>query len=160
MIDKFLKGLRNYLNAFTNEPPVSHLVGEWSSGNDPSSNEPLIRFIYDRKAFSRDQVKHSAFMPLKNKSTGRFETSVFRVFGLASGEIVELSRSARQDKQPKAAAHNKYQHIPEIGLQLDPNNEPERHADIIGWPHEKFEQIDLAQKLAAFSDLERYEDNN
>ena len=36
-----------------------------------------------------------------------------------------------------------------VGLRLKPDNVPERHAEIVGWPQAKDEQLSLAQQLAA-----------
>ena len=38
-------------------------------------------------------------------------------------------------------------------LQIEPDNEPPRHANIIGWPDEKEKQKSIAQELAARSSL-------
>jgi len=37
----------------------------------------------------------------------------------------------------------------DVGLNVRPDNVPERHAAIIGWPAQKDEQLSLAQRLAA-----------
>lgn len=37
----------------------------------------------------------------------------------------------------------------DVGLGVRPDNVPERHAAIIGWPDQKDEQLSLAQRLAA-----------
>ncbi len=39
------------------------------------------------------------------------------------------------------------------GLRLNPDNVPERHADIVGWPQAKDEQLSLAQELAEVAAL-------
>ena len=43
------------------------------------------------------------------------------------------------------------QNIESIGLVVVPDNIPERHANIVGWPSEKDKQISLAQELAAMA---------
>jgi len=41
----------------------------------------------------------------------------------------------------------------DVGLDVRPDNVPERHAAIIGWPEQKDEQISLAQQLAEAATL-------
>ncbi|MFZ1060418.1 MAG: hypothetical protein WAP47_14630 [Candidatus Rokuibacteriota bacterium] len=41
----------------------------------------------------------------------------------------------------------------DVGLDVRPDNVPERHAAIIGWPEQKDKQISLAQRLAAAAAL-------
>lgn len=41
----------------------------------------------------------------------------------------------------------------DVGLNVRPDNVPERHAAIIGWPGRKDEQLSLAQRFAAASAL-------
>ena len=39
--------------------------------------------------------------------------------------------------------------VRKLGLEVDPDNVPPRHASIIGWPNEKDAKMSLAQVLAA-----------
>jgi len=41
----------------------------------------------------------------------------------------------------------------EMDLDVDPDNNPPRHADIVGWPQEKSERMLIAQELAAKATL-------
>lgn len=41
----------------------------------------------------------------------------------------------------------------DVGLDVRPDNVPERHAAIVGWPERKDEQLSLAQRLAAVATL-------
>jgi len=154
---KFLRGFWYYLNAYLARRAVSNLVEGWTPKDKPMPNEPLARYIYSNRDFGAERVKRRAFMPRKKAETDRLETSIFRVFGLSSEDVIELSKLARQDKQAKAAAHHRVKHIHESSLELEADNTPERHANIIGWPEEKFEQLDRAEKLASKSSLERYD---
>jgi len=43
--------------------------------------------------------------------------------------------------------------ILENNLQIDPDNKPRRHANIIGWPELKEERKSIAQELAAKASL-------
>lgn len=46
----------------------------------------------------------------------------------------------------------------EIGLQVEPDEPPHRHANIQGWPENKPEKMSLAQQLAAGALLVIYPD--
>ena len=86
------------------------------------------------------------------------QTSVFRVFGLTREYIRHnLALTARQDKEAKCAGHFKIKNVLDVNLEIDPNNNPERHADIIAWPPEKEEQKSIAQELANCVDFEPYQ---
>ncbi len=126
----------------------------WKLNSSPSQSEPLARYIYSKSGFSNDRVKFRAFMPPPN--VGRLEVSVFRIIHLSSEGIMKLSGKARQDKKPKAVAHHIVKHIHENNLKLELDNNSERHANIIGWPKEKFEQQDIARKIAEKAKLEKY----
>lgn len=41
----------------------------------------------------------------------------------------------------------------DVGLGVRPDNVPERHAAIVGWPERKDEQLSLAQRLAETATL-------
>ncbi len=43
--------------------------------------------------------------------------------------------------------------ITSVGLQVEVDDTPPRHANIIGWPLEKDEWMSLAQQLATFATL-------
>lgn len=101
-------------------------------------------------------MKYRAFLPYSNSGSTRLETSIFRVINLSPNDISLLSDKARQDRKPKAIAHHTVRHIQEVNLELEPDNNPERHANIIGWPKEKHEQQDIARKLANKARLEKY----
>ncbi len=79
---------------------------------------------------------------------GRSETSVFRVVGLDDNELRGLGREIRPDRTLKGIANIQADIVYGADLQFDPDNTPERHANIIGWPNDKADQKELAQELA------------
>lgn len=95
-------------------------------------------------------------MPYYNKGSERLETSVFCVEDLTHDDVKSLSLAARSDNSAKAVAHHQASDIHESSLVLKINNEPERHANIVSWPNEKFEQLNLAEKLSSNARLEIY----
>jgi hypothetical protein len=167
LIKKFLKPLIRYLDVLFSSP--SEAVYQESSARaqinvgEPAPGEPLARFVYDSSGFGKNQstdasrIKAKAFLPLFNEKTSNFETSVFRVSGLSKKIIRdELSLTARSDKIPKGAGHIRVRHVLDAKLELDPNNIPERHANIVKWPTDKEDQKELAQELVNEAQCERY----
>lgn len=116
---------------------------------------PLSRFAFSRKWVSRAdgkfRLKYQAFMP--RSAHGRpLELSVFRVDGLSEEEIWTHARRyalppgrnihGRADVADKAIAASGR-------LQVDYDDSPPRHANVVGWPKERDEQLALAQDLAS-----------
>jgi hypothetical protein len=82
-------------------------------------------------------------------------TSVFHSVGLSPAEIADAGRRAVR------IAHGKEclgwgafiaKSVP-TELEIDYNNDPPRHANLVGWPAEKEGQYDLALVLAAAATL-------
>lgn len=84
------------------------------------------------------------------------ETSIFRVIRLQKQQIRSLSAKARTDKSPKGVGLLQAGDIYGTGLDIDPDNKPERHANIVSWPNEKEDRMMLAQELANAAVLEEY----
>jgi hypothetical protein len=113
----------------------------------PGRGEVLSRFIFSRRQFSPEQnrVKPTAFLPSKESR----ETSVFRTGGLEPAEIRRIGDQLGRDQALKAWGDVLAGAVFDIGLEVRPDNDPERHAAIVGWPEEKDQQLSLAQRLAA-----------
>jgi len=115
--------------------------------------ESLSRYILDT-AYIRSSdktVRHSAFMPSANG-----ETSVFRISGLADFEIWGigcLEVAQKRGKPLLGRADILALDVIENNLQIDPDNNPPRHANIVGWPEERSEQKLIALRLAANAQL-------
>jgi len=114
--------------------------------------DPLARYILSRNHFSRQnsRVKSAAFMPQN------LRLSVFQIKGLDENSIWEIGE-VYVAKPSKRTLHGRgdiiVSAVHQIGLGLSPDNEPPRHADIVGWPEGKSEQKLLAEELAADATL-------
>ena len=125
------------------------------SRNEVMSDEPLARFLFQRSHFSgMSRVKYGAFLPSKQG-----QTSVHRVFDLTHGEICGIGKEgvlARMEDQTKILygwAEVSVAHVEATGLEINPDDTPPRHANIIGWPAEKHEKKQIAIDLAAEATL-------
>lgn len=84
--------------------------------------------------------------------------SVFRIDGLQLEEIWEIGQrevidAMSQSRELKGIADVKALKVQENDLEIEPDNIPSRHANIIGWPEEKEKQKIIAQELAAEAKL-------
>lgn len=118
----------------------------------PGPREVLSRFIFSRSHFNLGQgrVKPGAFLPSRD-----LETSVFRTVELGQEEIRRIGDMVGElsGRSLKAWAEVLAGVVFDLGLGVRPDNVPERHAAIIGWPEQKDEQISLAQQLAEVAGL-------
>lgn len=110
---------------------------------------PLARFIKDRKHYSpvNKSVKPRAFMPPSD-----LKLSVFQIQDLADLQIWQLGDEHVSDSV-RARGDFTVSIVTQLGLNADPDDVPERHVNIIGWPEEKHEQKSIAQELAAKATL-------
>lgn len=149
---RYLTQLTSYLSGLFGNSTSTNSDNPRFANSDPVPGEPLTRFVYSRSHFGGGRVKQSAFLP--NHSG---ETSVFRVSALSREYIRDtLALTARQDVTAKCAGHISVRDVFTAKLSLDPNNTPERHANIVAWPSEKEEQKMRAQELANKAELELY----
>ena len=116
---------------------------------------PLSRFAFTRSWISRIgggfRFKYQAFMP--RAAHGRpLELLVFRVDGLNEEEIWTHAR--KYALPPGRNIHGRAD-MPQAAiaatdpLHVDYDDSPPRHANVVGWPKEKDEQLALAQDLAS-----------
>ncbi len=112
--------------------------------------EIFTRYITSKKHFSaeKNRVKHGAFTP--NRKDGNL--SVYRVKGLNRDEKLALGAKHIGDRM-KAIAELDGNAFLNKGLKIDPNNTPERHADIYNWPKAKEDIKIIAIELAARATL-------
>src|SRR5882762_178867 len=101
---------------------------------------------YHRGAAPR--VTERAFLPGPDGTT-----SVFRVDGLTDADIWQLA-----DEHVAGAPGGRHvvgtgtllaQAVTDVGLQTEADNDPPRHAAIVGWPDDKSDRKSRAQGLAA-----------
>lgn len=112
----------------------------------PHSGElPLTRFVYYRRLINQQRVKPGAFLP-----NGSGETSVFQTLDLDHAGIWDLARLGRQDRELRGRADFSEKDLgPPVNLDLDLDDFPERHGNLVGWPGEKDARKEVAQELAA-----------
>lgn len=113
------------------------------------SAERLSRFVLDSGKISASKVHYRVFLPSPSDGC----TSVFRIEGLTEVEVWELGHAEVATPSARSLhgrADVTVQQVVDSQLQVDPEPSSHvRHANIVGWPHEKPEQIRLAQLLAA-----------
>jgi hypothetical protein len=80
-------------------------------------------------------------------NTKNMQLSVFCTTGLT---VEEITNVARDNIPGKVYGHGLsfVAFIRGLGLSIDYDNEPEKHANVIGWPENKDGQKNLAQKLS------------
>ena len=117
-------------------------------------DEPLARFIRDKSYYrpSDRSIRHSAFMPASKDK----QVSVFRISGLAAPVIWEIGNryvAIPLGKLLLGRADIKVSDSLGIGLQVIPNDNPPRHANIGGWPEDSSKHKLLAMQLAEKASL-------
>lgn len=117
--------------------------------------ESLGRYLPEDSYFSRTQnaVRPKAFMPPTD-----LKLSVFRIDGLNLEDIWVIGQKHVIDNMPKpkilyGIADIKVFKVQEKELSVDPDNNPIRHANIVGWPENIAGRQSIAQELAAESTL-------
>jgi len=96
------------------------------------------------------RVKPGRYLPRDGR------TSVFRINGLELADIRSLGNAILRNPPPIAHARTIAAVVYDCGLTFDPNNEPARHADIVGWPDRKEHQKLIALKIAEVATTFRY----
>lgn len=114
--------------------------------------EALAKFILSSSHFSRahQRVKPAAFVPPPGKGS-----SVFRISELSVEDVRDIGRAVASARQPPRTLYGHAQ-LPskavfDASLAVVAVEPPPRHADIVGWPGEKDQQLELAQSLAESS---------
>lgn len=116
---------------------------------DSPSPEPIARFLRHRNHFSREEnrVTERAFLPGRDGAT-----SVFCVEGLTESGMWTLAESNNISNFHGAGIVNGSD-VREAGLLLARDDDPPRHASIVGWPTEKDARKSMAQDLASRASL-------
>ena len=81
---------------------------------------------------------------------------MFRIDGLDRSAVRSLGADHLKDPPPIAHAVSLASVVLGSGLRFDPDNTPERHANVVGWPPRKEEQKLLALKIVAGATVVRY----
>ena len=134
---------------------IDYFLKRDSVTEEISGRETLSRYITSKRWYSRKKniVKPQAFMPPPNH-----RLSVFRIDNLSETEIWKIGFNKVISKMnPPRNLHGRADilalNILENNIQIEPDNIPPRHADIVGWPELKEEQKSIAQELAAKASL-------
>jgi hypothetical protein len=111
------------------------------------SHETLGIGLNERGKFnSAPEAKVRVFMPRPHE--GVFELSSYALDDLDEPQIWELL-DRHLNKGALARVELTPAHVLSADLQVDPNWDPERHVNIVGWPSEEHEQKSRAQVLHA-----------
>src|SRR4030042_2853744 len=120
-----------------------------------NSDESLARYLTQSNQYSLStcSVKPKAFEPPPNLCL-----SVFRIDGLAIEDVWQIGQEQVinrmvQDRNLYGMADIKAEKVRDLNLSIDADNNPPRHASIVGWPQKKSKQKLITQELAANSKL-------
>jgi hypothetical protein len=121
---------------------------------DPAPDEVTSRYLRHSNQYapSNGRVKPHALHP----APADHKTSVFRVQGFIESEIWSLGDEHilnPSGSELRARAELLVAQILGVDLQVEPQEPPQRHANIGGWPAEKDEWMLKAQELAAVATL-------
>ena len=118
-----------------------------------SADEPLARVLTSSGHFSRknNRVKEPAFLP-----NAKLKTSVYRTQGMSDPEMWALADECVAGPTGKTCYGVGVVTVRDVSdneLSVDPDDEPPRHANIVGWPaadtaDDKAKRKALALRLA------------
>ena len=124
--------------------------------NDVSPDDPLSRFLLNSNRYSRqkNRVKSVAFMPAPD-----LNLSVYQTKDLSDDKIWKIGNRVKgDDKKLHGRGDILVRSVCQRGLKIIPDNTPPLHANISGWPKDKMEQKQIADKLAADATLHLYQE--
>lgn len=116
--------------------------------------EPLARCLTQSNHYRRSEwrVTERAFLPGRDNAT-----SVFRVDGLTDDQVWRLAdehvAGVQGGRHVLGTGTLLAQAVTEVGLRVEPDDDPPRHASILGWPDDKSGKKSRAQLLAAAARL-------
>lgn len=118
-----------------------------------SPEEKLTRYLFSKNHYSpqNNRVKYGAFLPNSNG-----KTSVFRISKLSEKKIWNIGETqvaSSIGKSIKGRGDILARYVFLSKLEILPDNNPPRHANIVGWPDEKAEQKIIALELAENANL-------
>jgi hypothetical protein len=121
-------------------------VAEDGAAEDPKC---LARFCYVERYYSKSHMRFAAFMPPPD-----LRLSMFVVDGMNDAEIhahgvTWATQPGPPPLPPKAFGKIGVEAILKQKLSVHRDNDPPRHAVVVGWPTEKSEWKLIAQELAA-----------
>ncbi|MCR4316853.1 MAG: hypothetical protein NUW37_10945 [Planctomycetes bacterium] len=125
----------------------------------PSRHVETCRFEVDRKRIDsvNKRLRPSSFLP-RNGASGAPETSVIGIDSLSEEDIWRLGSLyvAPPGRKLKGRADFSAATVYELSLDLIDDNEIEgRHSNIVDWPEDRGQWIDIAGQLALNSRFSR-----
>lgn len=116
-------------------------------------SDDLTKYIFNKSQFSSSnkRVKYSVFIPPSNR-----RLSVFCIECLSENEVWEIGNDVGIERKLTllARADIKASSVTKTGLEIDADNIPPRHANIVGWPAEdseiKLRAVELAEKAQLY----------
>jgi hypothetical protein len=118
------------------------------------ASEPLARYLINRNSYSpaMQSVKPAAFLPPPDN-----RLSVFRIDGLNTEDVCQIGQQKVVSKMTGRTLHGfadiVAQAFLDVKLTVDPDNNPARHASVVGWPEDRDKQMLIAIELAASAKL-------
>ena len=110
----------------------------------------LARFAVESGRFGASIVKPKLFEPNRN-----LELSVFGIGGLGCAEIRDLGVEVARRHQTARHLHGwgeiSEETVANAKLEVKYDNQPERHANITGWPEDRAERKQKQQLLAKYT---------
>jgi len=132
-----------------------HRTTELALPKKVDSNEPLSRYIFNERHIDvqHRRIKPGAFIPPANS-----RLSVFRISGLLEDIIWDIGKKVGNISHRKLCGRADVIafEFEKRGFQIEANDNPPRHADIIRWPDEKAKRLSIAQELAEIAKLSIY----
>lgn len=109
-------------------------------------SETICRFVCSRSNMSREnrRVKRTEFMPSGNP----LAVSVFRITDLDDADVWKIARDSIVGRNVHGRGDLAASVVFGVGLTFDADDNPPRHANIIGWSGEKPDWMELALRLA------------
>ena len=115
----------------------------------------LARFATGSGRFTGSVVKPKLFQP-----NVELKLSVFTVSGLRSDEIVCIGKKVVREHPIAERLHGWGEldegAVTDVGLEIDYDKDPSRHANIIAWPQNSSERKSLQQVLASKATAVRF----
>ena len=121
--------------------------------NDIEPTEPLARYIYSKRHFKGNKVKHGAFWPSRLG-----EVSVFRIKEWSGSEIWGngLDVGKCRDASLKGRGDFNWGSLKEITVKIFPDSSPSKHANIKNFPEDREKKQEQAEILARASMFIKY----
>lgn len=117
----------------------------------PSENLSHYLFAESHYDAMKKRVIYTAFMPRSDD----LRVSVFRTSGLDEQYVWSIGEDVGQKSNRTLRARGDIiaVEVRKLDLDIDPDNNPPRHANIIGWPQDKPKRQLIAQGLASVATL-------